>query len=129
MLYANGVRTASLSLDGAVAETHEQVRQIPGHFDETIRAIGLLKDHGLAVQINSAVMAQNVRELADLAALLVREAVSTWEVFFLIGVGTRTRDRRDRERRVRGRLSLPRRRRPVRDDCADGGSAFFPPGP
>jgi radical SAM protein len=87
MLYANGVRTASLSLDGAVAETHEQVRQIPGHFDETIRAIGLLKDHGLAVQINSAVMAQNVRELADLAALLVREAVNTWEVFFLIGVG------------------------------------------
>ena len=48
MLYANGVRTASLSLDGAVAETHEQVRQIPGHFDETIRAIGLLKEHGLS---------------------------------------------------------------------------------
>jgi radical SAM protein len=87
MLYANGVRTASLSLDGAVAETHEQVRQIPGHFDETIRAIGLLKEHGFAVQVNSAVMAQNVRELADLAALLVRHGVRTWEVFFLIGVG------------------------------------------
>ena len=87
MLYANGVRTASLSLDGAVAETHEQVRQIPGHFGETISAIGLLKEHGLAVQINTAVMAQNVRELADLAALLVRHGVRTWEVFFLIGVG------------------------------------------
>ena len=87
MLHANGVRTASLSLDGAVAETHEQVRQVPGHFDETIRAIGLLKNHGLSVQINSAVMAQNVRELADLAALLVHHGVRTWEVFFLIGVG------------------------------------------
>jgi len=87
MLYANGVRTASLSLDGAVSETHEQVRQVPGHFDETIRAIGLLQEHGLAVQINTAVMAQNVTELADLAALLVCHGVRTWEVFFLIGVG------------------------------------------
>ena len=32
-------------------------------------------------------MAQNVGELADLAALLVRHGVRTWEVFFLIGVG------------------------------------------
>ncbi|MGO9964428.1 MAG: TIGR04053 family radical SAM/SPASM domain-containing protein [Acidimicrobiales bacterium] len=87
MLYANGVRTASLSLDGAVAATHEQVRQIPGHFGETLRAIALLEEHGLAVQINTAVMSQNVRELADLAALLVRHGVRTWEVFFLIGVG------------------------------------------
>ena len=87
MLYANGVRIASLSLDGASAETHERVRQIPGHFDETLRAIGLLKEHGLSVQINSAVMAQNVRELADLTALLVHHRVRTWEVFFLIGVG------------------------------------------
>jgi radical SAM protein len=87
MLHANGVRSASLSLDGAVAETHEQVRQIPGHFADTIRAISLLQEHGFAVQINTAVMAQNVRELADIAALLVRHGVRTWEVFFLIGVG------------------------------------------
>jgi len=87
MLRTNGVRTASLSLDGAFAPTHEHVRQVPGHFAETIRAIGLLKDHGFAVQVNSAVMAQNVRELADIAALLVRHGVTTWEVFFLVGVG------------------------------------------
>ena len=87
MLHANGVRTASLSLDGAVAETHDQVRQVPGHFADTIRAIGLLKEHGFEVQVNSAVMAQNVRELADIAALLVHHGVRTWEVFFLISVG------------------------------------------
>jgi radical SAM protein len=87
MLSANGVRTASLSLDGAVAETHERIRQVPGHFADTIRAIDLFREHGWAVQVNSAVMAQNVRELADIAALLVRHGVRTWEVFFLIGVG------------------------------------------
>jgi len=87
MLHANGVRSASLSLDGALDRTHEQVRQIPGHFADTIRSIGLLQEHGFAVQINSVVMAANVRELADLAALLVRSGVRTWEVFFLIAVG------------------------------------------
>jgi len=74
-------------LDGALADTHDLVRQIPGHFAETLRAIGLMQEHGLAVQINTAVMAQNVGELADVAALLVSHGVRTWEVFFLIGVG------------------------------------------
>ncbi|HUY23339.1 MAG TPA: TIGR04053 family radical SAM/SPASM domain-containing protein [Acidimicrobiales bacterium] len=87
MLRANGVRSASLSLDGAVAGTHERVRQVPGHFAATISAIGLLQQCGFAVQVNSAVMAQNVGELADMAALLIGLDVKTWEVFFLIGVG------------------------------------------
>ncbi|HKH89120.1 MAG TPA: TIGR04053 family radical SAM/SPASM domain-containing protein [Acidimicrobiales bacterium] len=87
MLHDNGVRHVSLSLDGALADTHDLVRQIPGHFAETLRAIGLMQEHGLAVQINTAVMAQNVGELADVAALLVSHGVRTWEVFFLIGVG------------------------------------------
>ena len=87
MLHANGVRVASLSLDGALAATHEQIRGIPGHFADTIGAIGLLRDNGFEVQINSAVMAQNVHELADLAALLIEHGVRTWEVFFLVGVG------------------------------------------
>jgi radical SAM protein len=86
-LRANGVRTASLSLDGANETTHEQVRQVPGHFTATITAIGLLHENGFGVQINTAVMAQNVHELADTAALLVGLNVATWEVFFLIGVG------------------------------------------
>jgi radical SAM protein len=87
MLRDNGVRNASLSLDGAISETHEHVRQVPGHFADTLRAVRLLQAHGFAMQINSAVMAQNVHELADMAALLVRLGVKTWEVFFLIGVG------------------------------------------
>jgi radical SAM protein len=86
-LYANGVHTASLSLDGARETTHEQIRQVPGHFGATIAAIDLLHLHGFHVQINTAVMEQNVHELADLAALLVRHGVRTWEVFFLVGVG------------------------------------------
>ena len=86
-LYGNGVRVASLSLDGANEVTHEAIRQVPGHFEATIGAIGLLHEQGLQVQINSAVMSANVHELADIAALLVHHGVRTWEVFFVIAVG------------------------------------------
>jgi len=86
-LHEHGVRHVSLSLDGATAATHEGIRQVPGHFDATIDAIRLLVDNGFQVQINTAVMAGNVTELADIAALLHRNRVSVWEVFFLVNVG------------------------------------------
>jgi radical SAM protein len=82
-----GVKSASISLDGALAETHEAIRQIPGHFSMTLDAIALLQRVGITVQVNTAVMAANVAELAALADLLRRLEVRTWEVFFLIGVG------------------------------------------
>lgn len=86
-LRSYGVNVASLSLDGALAATHEAVRQVPGHFPATVKAVEMLVSEGFQVQVNTAVMAQNVRELADMAALLKRLGVGTWEVFFLVAVG------------------------------------------
>jgi AdoMet-dependent heme synthase len=82
-----GVANASVSLDGSTPGTHEGIRSIPGHFEETLDAIALLASEGFHVQVNTAVMSRNVAELADLAALLHRSGVSVWEVFFLINVG------------------------------------------
>lgn len=86
-LYRLGVRSVSLSLDGACAETHERIRQVPGHFDATLAAMRMLVERGYSLQINTAVMTANVEELADIAALAVREGVKAWEVFFLVNVG------------------------------------------
>jgi radical SAM protein len=82
-----GVKSASLSLDGANAVTHDAVRGVTGHFDSTLRAIAELKRHGFTTQINTTVMASNVRELADVAQLLHELKVDVWEVFFLITTG------------------------------------------
>lgn len=86
-LHGLGVKMASLSLDGAEASTHEGIRGIPGHFEDTLDAIALLQRHGFRVQINTTVMRRNLHELADIAALLHRTGVNVWEVFFLINVG------------------------------------------
>jgi radical SAM protein len=83
----SGVKAVSLSLDGATAATHDGVRGIPGHFDQTVPAIRALVAAGLKVQINTTVMRANVDELADIAALMAETGVHIWEVFFLVHVG------------------------------------------
>ncbi len=86
-IVASGVKAVSISLDGAIAATHEGVRGIPGHFDDTVRAIRALSAAGLTVQVNTTVMRANVDELADVAALIADAGASIWEVFFLVQVG------------------------------------------
>src|SRR5664279_252378 len=82
-----GVRSVSLSLDGARAGTHERIRRVPGHFEATTAALRMLVERGFSVQINTAVMTANMNELADIAALAVTSGVKVWEVFFLVNVG------------------------------------------
>ncbi|MGO9079284.1 MAG: TIGR04053 family radical SAM/SPASM domain-containing protein [Streptosporangiaceae bacterium] len=82
-----GARVVSVSLDGAAAGTHDGVRGIPGHFGQTVQAIRALTAAGVTVQVNTTVMAGNITELPDIAALLASAGVHIWEVFFLVHVG------------------------------------------
>ena len=84
---ASEVKAVSISLDGGCAATHDGVRGIPGHFDDTIAAIRGLVSAGVRVQVNTTVMAGNAEELADIASLAVATGVHMWEVFFLVEVG------------------------------------------
>jgi radical SAM protein len=89
-LRQHGVKTVSLSLDGASAKTHDEVRGVPGHFNDTLKAVATLKRCGFTVQINTTVMAPNLEELADVAILMHEMGVDIWEVFFLIATGRGT---------------------------------------
>lgn len=85
-----GVRVASLSLDGATAETHEGVRQVEGHFAQTLDALARLRRHGFVVQVNTVAMAENVHELPAVARIVRDAGAAIWEVFFLVQVGRGT---------------------------------------
>jgi AdoMet-dependent heme synthase len=86
-MVTSGVKAVSLSLDGALPATHDGVRGIPGHFEDTIKAITSLSEAGLTVQVNTTVMRANLDELADVADLISRAGAHIWEVFFLVQVG------------------------------------------
>jgi radical SAM protein len=86
-MVSSSVTAVSISLDGALAPTHDWLRGVPGHFERTIEAIGALAAAGLTVQVNTTVMRANLDELADIAELISRAAAHIWEVFFLVQVG------------------------------------------
>ncbi len=89
---ACGAKVVSISLDGSRGQTHDRIRGIPGHFDQTVAAIRALVAAGVTVQINTTVMRANATELVDIAALMKEAGAHIWEVFFLVqtgrGVGT-----------------------------------------
>ncbi|HUJ06724.1 MAG TPA: TIGR04053 family radical SAM/SPASM domain-containing protein [Streptosporangiaceae bacterium] len=84
---ASAARAVSVSLDGAAAPTHDGVRGVAGHFEQTVRAIERLVGAGVTVQVNTTVMGGNLAELADVAALITGLGAQMWEVFFLVQVG------------------------------------------
>ena len=86
-LRQTGVKVASLSLDGASAETHEGLRCVKGHFEATLDALRLLRTHGFTAQVNTVVRPENVEELPQIAAIVDEVGASIWEVFFLVRVG------------------------------------------
>lgn len=86
-VYGRGIRSVSISLDGASASSHDALRGVPGHFDETLRALSWISEMGFRLQVNTTVLRSNADELADVVGCLKRAGVAIWEVFFLIGVG------------------------------------------
>jgi len=82
-----GVRVASISVDGATAVVHDHIRGVPGHFQATKNAIGLLRKHGVTVQVNTVVMADTVDDLPRIFRLVKESGASIWELFFLVQVG------------------------------------------
>jgi AdoMet-dependent heme synthase len=83
----SGVRAVSVSLDGCRSLTHDGVRGVARHFDDTVAAIARLVTAGITVQVNTTVMDANADELPDIAALVSRAGAHIWEVFFLVQVG------------------------------------------
>lgn len=82
-----GAGAVSLSLDGAVAATHDAFRGVRGVFDDTLRAAGWVKDAGFRLQVNTTVTSANVGELPEVLRTVADLGASLWSVFFLVPTG------------------------------------------
>lgn len=82
-----GVEIISVSMDGASAEIHDKIRDIPGTWRATLDAIEMSTSCGMRLQVNTTVMKSNLRDLADIFHLARERGSVAWEVFFLIRTG------------------------------------------
>lgn len=83
----HGVKSISISLDGATPETHDDLRGVKGSFHQTLEAIKKAVEYGVSVQVNTVVWRRSLTELPMMAELLSSLGVKVWEVFFLIVTG------------------------------------------
>lgn len=86
-LRAHGVKTASISLDGASAAVHDRVRGVPGHFEDTLHGFRRIREAAMTLQVNTVVMRDTVDELARVARIVRDADAAIWEVFFLVQTG------------------------------------------
>jgi len=86
-LLGAGVSRISVSLDGAIAETHDRFRGVPGAFDAALRGIAAARRHGLPFQVNSTLTALNARELEPLHDLARSLGAEAFHPFLLVPTG------------------------------------------
>jgi radical SAM protein len=82
-----GVDIMSVSLDGALPETHDRLRGISGTWKATIDVLRMSRELGLRTQVNTTVMRSNINELTDIFHITKYNGAAAWEVFFLIRTG------------------------------------------
>ncbi len=83
-----GVKYISISVDG-FGKTHDKVRGVEGHFEETVDLMKSLKGDWI-LQVNTLVSKETVYDLPKVVKLLKELSVNVWELFFLVKVGRGT---------------------------------------
>ncbi|MGQ9487550.1 MAG: TIGR04053 family radical SAM/SPASM domain-containing protein [Armatimonadota bacterium] len=82
-----GIWMMALSIDGSTAERHDGIRQVPGSFDQTVRAAMWAREVGLPIQVNTLVCEQTADDLPAVYDLITNLGAARWSLFFLIQVG------------------------------------------
>ncbi len=78
----SGLRRLALSIDGGSSKAHDEFRQEPGSFAQTIAAANSAIDAGIPVQVNTTVCAETVDQLPAIRDLLTDIGAVFWSVFF-----------------------------------------------
>lgn len=85
-----GVEAISLSIDGATAQHHDDIRQVPGCFDRTLEAARAACSVDLMFQVNTLVAKETLGDLEAIYPLAKSIGAARWSLFFLVTVGRGT---------------------------------------
>jgi radical SAM protein len=81
------VEGLGLSLDGSTAGRHDSIRQVPGTFERTLRALRWAQELRMPLQVNTLVAEETADDIPAVYELLKSYGVTRWSLFFLISVG------------------------------------------
>ncbi len=83
----SGVMRVSVSLDGATAEVHNELRQLAGSFERAVEGIGHLREQNVPFQINMTLTRHNAHQIKDVYDLAKSLGAVAVHIFMLVPVG------------------------------------------
>jgi len=82
-----GIQRISISLDGAVKESHDKFRGVVGAFEGALKGIELAKEAGLEFQINTTITQANLDEIDRIQDLAIELGAAAHHIFLLVPTG------------------------------------------
>ena len=86
-LRESGIHRMAISIDGADAKTHDEVRGVQGSFKRSLEILHDARRAGLATQVNTTLTPDNFGQIDAMAELLAPLEITLWSVFFLVPTG------------------------------------------
>ncbi len=86
-LKESGVKSMSLSLDGATEATHDAFRGIPHTFERTLEAARRAREAGIHLQVNTTITRSTLAEFDAFVELMKEIRPDMWSVFLLVPTG------------------------------------------
>lgn len=83
----SGIVRVAVSLDGATAEVHDNLRQLKGSFERALEGIGQLREKDVPFQINVTLTKRNAEQLDEIYALAESLGAVALHIFMLVPVG------------------------------------------
>ena len=84
---AAGIHRMAISVDGANAASHDEVRGVEGSFHRSLQILRKAQEVGVATQVNTTLTPANVAQIDQMAELFAGLDITLWSVFFLVPVG------------------------------------------
>jgi len=81
-----GLTSAGVSIDG-LADVHDQLRGVPGSFDQALKVLQLFRKHGLSGTVNTQINTRNLPQLRDLFDTIVEAGATAWQVQLTVPMG------------------------------------------
>lgn len=82
-----GIQRLSISIDGATAARHDDLRAVAGAFEGALQGIAACKEAGLPFQVNTTITRENLADLPAIHELAIRLGAAAHHVFVLVPTG------------------------------------------
>src|ERR1044071_3898551 len=81
-----GLQAIGVSVDG-LEELHDRLRGVKGSFAAAFKALGLVRDYGLATSVNTQITSLVVPQLRELFNLFVEAGAKNWQIQLTVAMG------------------------------------------